>query len=188
MQKNRQTAAQLGSGVRNKVQFQRAIAQIVKDQKAYDTHAKAIAAASKKDVDQAISLTNKAIRMQPQEPQFYLTKGKLLLNKDDTQGAERAFNKANSLYPEYYATSLGLGVSAFAAKKYSRAEQYLKRSMKSLTTLPGTYYLAETLYIQNRKSEALPYFQQAAKANNELGKAAQKRVQELQPPPQPPTQ
>ena len=178
--KNRETASKLGTGVRNRTQFQNAIKQIVKDKKAYETHGKAIAAANKGNLDQSLSLTREAIRLQGQEPLFYVTQGKLYLEKKQFKSAETAFNKANKLYPEFYASTLGLGIAQYKAKMYSSAKASLTQSAKLLSTLTTIFYLGETALAQGNKAEAIQYYEQVAQTQNDLGKKAQERLQGLQ--------
>ncbi|WP_075187137.1 M48 family metalloprotease [Teredinibacter haidensis] len=177
--KNKAKAAQLPSGKRNRSAFQRAIAQLKKDQPAYNQHVKALAAATNEDYEQALSLTNKAIKSQPNESLFYITKGKILMAQNQAKSARDAFSKANSLNPDYFMGQLGLGLSEMKLKRYTTAKPALTRSYQLLPTSIAVFNLGEIEVQQGNRSQAIEYFRKAANENSEVGKAAQQRIQEL---------
>ena len=188
--KNKQTAAELKKNVmaagqpaptlRNKEAFQQAIKQIQKDAPAYQANNKAMVALQNKDVDGAITHAKQALKLQPNEAMFNATLGRAYLQKKQFKQAEQAFQKATTLNPNYYLNPLGLGVAQYQLKKFQSANSNLKTSRKLLPTLPGTYYLGETSLSLGNKSAAKNYFASIANVNNELGKAAQQRLQEMQ--------
>ncbi len=178
---NKKTATMFSGTIRNKAQYKRAIAQIVKDKDAYEKNAQAVKVAQGGDLSKGINLARSAVNMQNQEPLFHITLAQLLYQKKDYRGAEQSFSKASTLYPEYYAGNLGLGVTQFQQKKYSVAEKSLKKSLGIVPTVPATFYLGEISLKQGKKSQAVEYYKYAAQANNEMGKTAKRRLQELQP-------
>lgn len=176
---NRNYAAKLTPGVRNQQAFQKAVRQVKKDQPAYDTNQEALKAAGNGNLDEAMSLVNKAIRAQPKEELFYSTKGQFQLKQEDYKGALNSFNQAHKLYPEYFLPLLGSGIAAKQLKSYARAEQDLVESSNLLPTQITTFHLGEVTLAQDKKSEAIRYFQQAAQGGGEIGQASQAYLQKL---------
>lgn len=176
---NRQYAAQLTPGVRNEKAYQKAIAQLKKDAQAYAYNQEALKAANSGQMDQALALVNKAIKAQPKESLFYTTKGQLQLQQKDYQNALSSFQQAHKLYPEYFLPLLGSGLAAKSLKSYARAEQDLILSSKLLPTQLTAFHLGEVTLAQNKTSEAVNYFKQAAQGGGEIGQASQAYLQKL---------
>lgn len=182
--RNKELAAKYGSGgKRNEQAYARAIAQAKKDQPAYDSNNQAVKAAGQKDFATANSLIDKAIRMQPKEAIFQVTKGQIALAQNQYSTAESAFKKANSLNPGYYAGYVGAGVAQIQQQNINGAKSSFEKSLKYLPTQTATFYLGEISLRNNNKQQALEYYSFAAQGGGELGAAAQKRVGELQPAP-----
>jgi len=179
VKKNAEKAAKLPSGKRNRETFQRAIAVLKRDQPAYALHDQALEAANEKAFDKALSLTEKAIAKQPAEALFYITKGQLLSAKDNHNSAYQAFSKATQLNPEYFLAALGLGIEAYHKGNYSQAKAELDRSFKLLPTSTAVYHLGVVEEKQGNRSQAIQYYKKAAGEDSDIGRAAQKKLQEL---------
>lgn len=181
--KNREMAAQLGSGgVRNRQQYQRAIAQIKKDQAAYKKHEEAVKAASEGKLDTALSLIETAVKQQPEEALFHATQGQILLAKDLESRAASAFAKSASINPDFYLGHLGLGLIQKKQKQIEQSKQHLLKSLELLPTQTAVYHLGEIELSQGNKQAAIAYFNAAAGQGGELGKKAQSHLDTLQPP------
>jgi predicted Zn-dependent protease len=167
------------TGVRNKAAFDKATAQLRKDQAAYDLHAQAIKYASNKDLDRALDLTNQAVSRQPKEALFLLTKGQLLLAKKDNQSAYTAFKAAVQQNPNYFLPQLMAGASAKQLNNNSEAKKYLSASLRLLPTAPANYYLGEIALQEGDKNSAKQYFNVAASDQGEVGKAAQAQLAKM---------
>ena len=183
VQKNRETATTLSGTVRNAQQYQRAIAQIKKDAPAYKKADEAVKALQEKQTSKALSLINEAIALQNQEPNFYITKGQIQLNTNRLSGAKTSFNKAVSLYPEYYVGHLGLGLTQYKQKNYAAADATLLKSAGIVATPTAVFYLGETNLALGNKDKAIGYFRQLANQQGELGEQARSRLNELSPAP-----
>lgn len=181
--RNRELTSGLAGGDRNRAGFQRAIAQLEKDKPAYDLHQQAAKAANDGDLKSASALVDKAIAKQPKETLFWVMKGQLLMNDKKISEAKSAFQKAVSANPEYYMGHLGLGMSLLQLKQNAEAESALKTSMGFLQTPTASYYLGELSLAKGDKESAKSYFEFAAQSSGDLGKAAQARLAELNPPP-----
>ncbi|GAA5315236.1 MAG: M48 family metallopeptidase [Candidatus Pelagadaptatus aseana] len=180
---NRQHAAAVRGGIRNKAAFQRAMAQVNRDQAAYELHQQAVAAAAQEDFSKARSLTQQAIDKQPKEPLFWITKGRLALQNQTFKTANTAFTRAHQLHPEYFMPLLGKGIAGKHLKRYQQADQDLMASLQILPTQSAVYYLGETKLALGQKQEAIKYFQEAAKGGGNLGKNANAQLEKLLPKP-----
>lgn len=182
--KNKETANNMGvRGSRNRDTYQRAIAQLKRDQKAYDLHDKAIAAIKKEDENKALSHLDQAIELQDQEALFHVTKGQILLNQKKDSRAAKSFSEAKKLNPEYFMGHLGLGIVEFKQNRRSSAKLNLLNSQKYLQTQAATFYLGEIELAEGDREQALKYFDRAAQQGGELGKKAQQRANQLRPAP-----
>jgi predicted Zn-dependent protease len=182
VQKNQSLASRLPSGKRNKAAYQKAIKQITQDEEAYKTHEKAIAQAQKKSWDNALKLTKSAIKQQPKEARFHITKGRLLNELKKSDDAIKAFDKAVSLEPNYFAGVFYRGLTQQALKNNNAAEKDLIKSNVFLETGLANYYLGEIALSKNQRASAVNYYQRAAQSGGSVAKAAVKRLQELNPP------
>lgn len=177
--KNKERAQKLPSGKRNKEQYAAATKRLFKDQPAYEKHRKALAAAEKEDWDSALSLTNQAIKLQPKEARFHVTKGYLLNQKNHNKSALTAYNKAVALEPNYYMTRLYRGMHQYKLQNYQAARNDLETSRRLLPTQPANFLLGDLAERNNDYSSAVSYFQQAAKGGGEMGETANFRIKRL---------
>lgn len=177
--KNQNRVKRYPKGVRNRQAYQRAIRQIRKDQPAYDKHTEALAAAGKKQWKTALTRTNQAIKLQPREARFYMTKGRLYQRDKKNKSALSAFSQAIKLDPQFFAPHLYRGLLYNQLKNYSRAESDLAASYQKLATQPAAFYLGEIAQRNNQRDKAVSYYRQAAQGGGELGKEASGRLQRL---------
>ncbi|WP_246125007.1 M48 family metalloprotease [Exilibacterium tricleocarpae] len=176
---NRVRAATLPGDKRNRAEFQRAIAQIKKDQPAYEKHQAAFKAAKNKDYPQALTLTEQAIKLQPREAHFWETKGHLLRLQGKKSAAATAYGRAISHNPEYFSPYLARGLVQKSLGKYETAEQDLVRSQQYLGTQTASYHLGELALRNNQRERAIEYFSAAAQGGGELGQAARQQLNTL---------
>ncbi len=166
-------------GVRNRQAFLKATRQLRKDEPAYKKHEEAVKAAGKKNWKQALSLTNQAIRMQPKEARFQITKGRLLSREKKNKQAISAFTKALNLEPSYFAPHLYRGLLYNQLKNYSRAEQDLLSSYQLLPSQPASFYLGEIAQRNNQRQKAVSYYRRAAQSGGNYGKEATGRLKRM---------
>lgn len=178
--KNREAAAKLPRGVRNKAQYQRAIAQIVKDKAAYEANSQAITAIVNKDYTSAQSLINQAISKQPEEALFYVTQGQLQLAQNNTASAVQSFSVATRKNPDYFMGFLGLGLSQKSEGNLTDARSSLQKSLTILSTQTGAYHLGELELGSGNRDTAIAYFQTAQSGGGDLGDAATAQLNKLQ--------
>ena len=179
VRRNQELAAGHTGGERNKSAFAKAMQQVNRDKAAYDAHTDALAAAEKKDFAQALNLTEKAIKIQPRESLFHITKGQLhMASKDDT-AALQAFQQAVKLNPEYYLGHLGQGLLQKKAGQNAAAGNALNASMKLLPTPIAAYHLGELSLGGGDKAAARTYFEFAAQGEGEIAEAAKAQLSRL---------
>jgi predicted Zn-dependent protease len=179
VRKNQEHAQQLPTGKRNKAAFQRAIAQIRKDASAYKAHNDALAAAKKKEWDKALSLTNQAIKRQPKEARFHITKGRLLDETDKDKAAIKAFNQATRLEPQYFAGFFYRGLTHQKMKSNNAAEKDLLASNKLFETATANYYLGDISLAKKQRQSAITYYRRASQGGGDIAKAAQGKLKQL---------
>ena len=179
VQKNQERAARLPKGKRNKAAYQKAIKQILADKEAYATHEKALADAKKKSWKSALALTDKAIKQQPKEARFHITKGRLLNEMEKGKDAIKVFNQATKLEPTYFAGFFYRGLTQRELKNTKAAEKDLIKSNTLLETGVANYYLGEIALSNDKRASAINYYKRAAQGGGEVGKAAAIKLQSL---------
>ncbi|MGH1487717.1 MAG: M48 family metalloprotease [Cellvibrionaceae bacterium] len=177
--KNRARAKTLPAGKRNRQAFLNATRQIRKDKPAYEKHQAAMKAAGKKQWGAALSLTEQAIRMQPREARFHVTKGRLLNREKDYKKAQAAFDRAVTLEPNYFAPHLYRGLLFNQIKNYDRAQKDFLASSKLLPNQPAHFYLGEIAHRKKDYKQAAGYYKKAVQGGGEMGKTASSRLQRL---------
>lgn len=177
---NQQEATKYSGGVRNKAAYQRAIAQIRKDQPAYEKYQEAQKAAAKKNYIDALNLVDSAIAKQPRENLFWDMKGELLLRQEKPQEAITALSNAIERNPQYFKPYVFRGVAYQATKQHDKAEKDLLTSQRYLPTQLASYYLGEVYLSKGDRQKAAQYFQQVAQAGGDLGTAATKKLEAMQ--------
>jgi predicted Zn-dependent protease len=164
---------------RNKAAYERATAQLRKDREAYELHQQATAALAQKSVDKALSLTEQAIRKQGRENHFWETKAHIHGLKKQPDLAMQAYDRAISLYPEYFSPHLGRASLHQAQKNHRAAKADLLTSQRWLDTPVTNYLLGQTSLELGERQEAQRYFQIAASAGGEVGQAAQQQLERM---------
>ncbi len=177
---NRRTAEQNPGGVRNKAAFDRAMAQVRKDQPAYDNYTAAMKAANDKDYGKALSLVDTATKRQPKENLFWELKGQLQAQQNKPDEAIQAFNRSIQANPEFFRPYVYRGLIYKQKGNRDQAEKDLVTSQQLLPTQLATYHLGELALAKGQRSQAVNYFQQAAQGGGDLGEAAKGQLAKLQ--------
>lgn len=180
VQKNRETATKYPGGVRNKAQYQRAIAQLIKDKPAYEKYQKAQKLAANKQYIDALAYADQAAQMQPKENLFWEMKGQLLLQQNKRDEAVAALDRAIQTNPQYFKPYVFRGIAYNQLGKRDLAEKDLLTSQRYLPTQIATYYLGEISLAKGNRAQAAQYFQQAAQGGGEIGEAAQAQLGKMQ--------
>ena len=176
---NRQISQSLPAGKRNRARYQRAIAQIKKDEPAYKKHQEALQALSNKSYASAAKLINQAIAMQPDEVIFHTTAGQVFMERENYSAARSRFETALRVNPDYFMSSLGLGLSQKELGSNHLAKQNLNRSIKLLPTAIAIFRLGEIEEEAGNRAGAIQYYRQVAGSNTPLGQEANARLTRL---------
>lgn len=171
--KNRQTAAELGSG--GEIGAERYVARIkpLTDLKpVYDKYDQAVAAARKKDFAGAKKLAGEAAAAIPREGRFHEFLGEVALSEKQPREAIPHYQKAIDLNPGYFGSYLGAGVAQLQAGNRSQAEEWLKRSVQLLPTAPAAFYLGQIEKEKGNLAGAMQYYKAAAGSNSTIGQQA----------------
>lgn len=184
--KNRELSKNLPSGKRNRERYQRAIAQIKKDEAAYKKHSEALEAMSKKDSEKAKNLLNQAINLQPNEAIFYTTTGQIFFQEKQFRQARNYFESAFKINPDYFMSSLGLGLSQKSLGASAIAKQNLEKSVAILPTPVAVYHLGELAEQAGDRAKAIQYYRQVASSGGTYGQAASTRLGQMGVAPQTP--
>ncbi len=176
---NKELAAQYSGGERNKAAFERAIAQLRRDQPAYEHYQQAQKAASEKQYDQALGLVEQAIAKQPKENLFWELKGQLLMQKKQPGEAVAAFDRSIRANPEFFRPLVYRGLLHKQQNNASQARADLEKSRTLLPTQLASYHLGELAQQRGDRQAAIGYYQEAASGGGELGEAAQAKLSQL---------
>jgi tetratricopeptide (TPR) repeat protein len=119
--------------------------------------------------DEARAEFERSIQLQPVQTESYYQIGQIELDAHQDAKAEPLFRKALERDPSHGGSLTGLGVLAFRAKEYAKAEQYLAAAEKAAQDYgPAHYYRGLALARLGRRDEADAELRTAT----ELGKAS----------------
>ncbi|MCZ6829718.1 MAG: M48 family metalloprotease [Gammaproteobacteria bacterium] len=159
---NRERAKTLSDGERYRQRYQRHIAQLQKDAEAYTKQDQAVAALKQDDAHKALALLDAAVAIQPEEAQFWETRGHAWSMLDNTANAEKAYTTAIRKNPGYFSPKLYRGLSYLQSEQWTAARQDLFDSYALLPTPVSAYYLGEVHTELGDEQQAIAYYQQAA--------------------------
>ncbi|MFD1216846.1 M48 family metalloprotease [Microbulbifer celer] len=172
-------AKKLPSGVTNRAQYQRAIAQLKQDADAYKSYDAAVAAIGKKDYASALQLTRQAQKQQPKEAAFYALEGDLLAQQKQYRSALQSYQTAVQKNPTLFSNWLMRGMLNAQLENFTAAERDLNRSTQYLDTPHAHYYLGQVYEKQGNTRNALSQYQIAAQSEGDIATKAQARMQAL---------
>lgn len=178
--KNRETAAQLGSGGEiGKERYQARIAPLKQLAPAYDKYDQAVAALGNKDVAKARSLASEAVKAVPNEGHFHQLLGEIALSEKRDQEALTHYQRAQQYNPGYFGSWLGAGVAQYRLKNRAQAGEWLKRSFDLLPTAPAALYLGHVARDAGNAQLALQYYNAAAGSSGSIAEEAKQEAAKL---------
>ena len=152
--------------------YKQKIARLIKTKPAYDAYDKAVKAKDKEQYKTALSLTNKAIRIEPKEALFHGLKGEILAEQGNDKQAKRSLDKAIALNPEYFKPYLARGFVNRDLGNLTNAQRDFEKSNRLLPTTEGQYGLGWLAMKSGKKDDAISYFRKASNNDTSVGKAA----------------
>jgi Tfp pilus assembly protein PilF len=103
-----------------------------------------------------------AIKLNPDDSDYFLALGNTWIKKPDLAEAEHAFRSAVQLQPDSAKAQMYLGYSLLEQKKYPEAREWLEKSLRKDASVPETfYYLGQIAQEQNEDDRAIEFFRQA---------------------------
>lgn len=176
---NKVRAANFSGGQRYRERYQSAIAQLKKDQPAYEAEALAKKALAEKQGRAAIKHLDKAVALQPNEGHFWELRGHAWKILEDNSNAEKAYTTAIVKNDKFFSPYLARGVLLYERGQRTKAKSDLRRSYELLPTPTASYYLGELSLESKQYDQANRYFQLAAKDSGALGKQSRQQLQAL---------
>ncbi len=166
-------------GYRGRDEYQRRMAFLKTRQPAYDAYDEAVSLIRQEDFEGALNKVASAIRIEPDEAMFHALRGQLLEHRGDVTAAAGAYDKAVSLYPEMFSYRLRRGLNAFARNRYQQAREDITEANRVVPTAIGFLRLGDIAVAENRRDEAVRYYQTAAEAGGEVGEEARRKLAKL---------
>lgn len=117
-----------------------------------------------KGFDRAEELLNRAIGMEPNNPEAYAAKGKLFLSRAKPDSAVVYYEKALSINPASLVAKINLGVALLQLRRPSDAIKVLREAVELNPNAVATHiYLGQALVMADDLSGALEEYQKALK-------------------------
>jgi len=174
---NIKTASQLPKGGDlGADRYKRAMARMRKATPAYkkfDDAQKSLQAGNK---NQALSLINQAIRIEPNEALFHAKLGELELDKNNPRGAKRHLDRAISLNGELFLPYVLRGTMYEKSRNYRAAKVDFARSLKLLPTAQAHLGMGKIEQNAKRLEPAKRHYSIAAGAKGPIGQEATDRL------------
>ncbi|HKP71338.1 MAG TPA: tetratricopeptide repeat protein [Pyrinomonadaceae bacterium] len=112
--------------------------------------------------DDARWALERATRLRPNEPTYFVALGAAWLKKPELFEAERVFRQALRLRPDDPQAQMYLGYTLLKQKKYPEAREWLEQSVRRDAATPETfYYLGVIAQEQNEDLRAVEFFENA---------------------------
>lgn len=168
---NKATAKKLNvKGVLNEKTYQQKIAHLEKTKPAYDKYAQAQKALKESNTNQANTLIDKAIKIEPKEGLFYALKGDIRYSKKQYKDAEKLFTAAINSNSEFFLFYLERGITYEKLNQNSKAKRDLKKSITLLPTAPAYHSLGSIAEKEKDLKSAKAYYEKAAGSGSEAGR------------------
>jgi len=155
-----------------KKEYQVALANLRKQQPAYDLADQATQALYKKQTKHALSLINQAINLEPKEALFHSTKGLIFDQKNKPDLALKEHNRATELYPQQFSYFLNRANTQLVLGNSAAAQEDYQHSMKMLPTSTAALQLGHLFQKSGKQSQAVSYYSQASSAQGKAGQDA----------------
>jgi predicted Zn-dependent protease len=173
VKKNKETAAGLSKGgILGKSVYEKRIATLLKDKKAYDSYAGGREALQKGDTKKAFTFAQEAIRVEPMEGHFYALRGDIHLKEGRYNNALLDYNKSIDLNKNYFYYYLQRGLTKKELNRRQEAYADLQASTKLLPTATAYNSMGELQMAAGSPQKARQYFQEAAASDSPAGKNA----------------
>lgn len=183
-QKNISSFPSTGS-YRGKAAFQKQMKYLLSKTSAYEAQDKAMSLIAKKNLSQALTEIEKAIKLEPNEASFYATKGDVYSAQGKDSLALKQYEKSVALFPEQFSSHLKKGIANEKLGNTEQAKKDLARSSQLLPTSVAALQLGNIAQSQGDQRNAMRYYGDAAQAEGANGQQARVMLAKLELPSQP---
>jgi len=170
---NRKTVAELGGGgewgTQRYAQQMRPLLAASEGYKAYDQGRKALAEGN---LDQALRMADKALKVEPKEGLFHALRGDIRFKQGRYQDAVTNFDRAVARNPGYFHFYLQRGLALQKLGRDRQAKTDLERSVELLPTAPALNALGRQALLVGQLDQAKGLFARAAGSDSPAGKDA----------------
>jgi predicted Zn-dependent protease len=186
VERNRATAATLpATGEVGAERYAEVMAPLRAAQPAYDAYDQGRAALTQDKLDEAERLGAQAVEALPGEPHFHTLLGDVDAERDRYTQAIAHYDAAIARDDGFFYPYLRRGLMQQQAGQAAAAEESLRASIDRLPTADAYHALGVLAERRGDRSNALSYYEQAAGANTETGRAAQDAAARLDLPANP---
>lgn len=177
---NREIAQSLPAGGElGRDRYQRAIAQLMADQPAYEAYQEAGQALADENTRDARRLVRRAIELEPREPLFHVLAGDIAGAEEDQREAYGHYDRAVDLYPDLFYSRMQRGEILYDRGDRGAAQRDLEHSVKLLPTAKAHYLLGNIARDGGRRDDARQHYGVAAQSDSRYGQAARAELQRL---------
>lgn len=159
-------------GIMGKKRYQNMMARLIGNQPAYDTYDEAREAMSDKRFKAARRLVKQAIAIESKESQFFALLGDIDSEENDFAAAERAYDRAIALNPDFFYSHLQSGLLNEERGRFTKAKQQLSRSLELLQTAKAYSALGAIAEREGNLAEAEKMYAKAAQDSGTAGQSA----------------
>ncbi|MGB5333622.1 MAG: M48 family metalloprotease [Woeseiaceae bacterium] len=180
------TAATLPAGGKTgEAEFQRAVQKTRAAKPAYDAYDEGRKALSEKKLDEALTLSNKALDLFPQEAHFHALRGDVRLVADKYDMAVTNYSRAIERRNGFFYYHLQRGLAKKELGQTDGAVFDLENSIALLPTAPAHYALGSIAQQRGNLPKAVKHYKAIAGAGGEYGAAANTALVRLELPSNP---
>jgi predicted Zn-dependent protease len=176
LEANQINAKNYPTGRRYRQRYQNAIAQVIKDQPAYDYAKQAHEKLRKNEPKEALRDLDKAILAQNNEFSFWLMRGYAWAMLDNNKNAELAFTTSIIKNPAHYRAYLERGMLLYDQGQRDEGITDIKRSHAILPTAEGSYYLGEQEMAMKNYARAKSYYLDASVSPGKFRELAKQKM------------
>jgi predicted Zn-dependent protease len=167
---NKATARKLNvKGILNTETYQQKIAHLKQTQPAYESYAQAQKALNENNPQQATTLVESALKIEPKEGLFYALKGDIQYSQKQYAAAEKLFTSAINTNDEFFLFYLERGLTYVNLNQNPKAKQDLEKSITLLPTAPAYHALGSIAEKENNLVAAKEYYGKAAGSKSDAG-------------------
>ena len=170
---NRQHAATLPSGgIEGRQRYEQMMARLIDSKPAYEAYDEARQAVADNRLKAARRLVQQAIDSEPREGHFYALLGDIEADEDDLNAADRAYDQAVNLNPNFFYPLMRSGVINERQGRIAKAKRRLNRSLELLETAEAYNTLGAIAEREGNLQRAEELYARAAQDSGAAGQTA----------------